>query len=84
MKKTLTIPYQNQELEFDVWMSSLEAWLWKLLGDTYIFSNIQWDAQRKYIYNGATFVWMIDEPWTADAWWNLQVCVLLSKHSLKH
>ena len=62
----------------------LEAWLRKLLGDTYIFLNIQWDAQRKYIYNGATFVRMIDEPWTADAWWNLQVRILLSKHSLKH
>jgi hypothetical protein len=69
----MAIPYQNKELEFDVWTCSLEAWCRELLGDKDILPHFQWDAQRKYQYNGATFERIIDEPWTADAWWNIQV-----------
>ena len=69
----MTIPYQNTELEFDVWTCSLEAWCRELLGDKDILPHFQWDAQRKYQYNGATFERIIDEPWTADAWWDIQV-----------
>ena len=69
----MTIPYQNTNFEFDVWTRSPKAWLRELLGDNFIFPHIEWDAQRKYQFNGATFERIIDEPWTADAWWDIQV-----------
>jgi len=69
----VTIPYQNTTFKFDVWTRSLEAWCRELLGDKDILPHFRWDAQRKYQFNGDTFERIIDEPWTADAWWDVQV-----------
>ena len=69
----MKIPYQNMNFEFDVWTRSLEAWCQELLGNKEILPHFQWDAQCKYQFNGATFQQIIDEPWTADAWWDIQV-----------
>jgi len=33
----------------------------------------EWDAQRLFKYNGTEFVRFIDEPWTADRWYEIQV-----------
>ncbi|KAF9223570.1 hypothetical protein BS17DRAFT_706213 [Gyrodon lividus] len=33
-----------------------------------------WDAQCLYKHNGEHFEHFIHEPWTANCWWNLQVC----------
>jgi hypothetical protein len=70
----MSIPYQETEFEFDVWTCSLEDWCRELLGDKDILPHFQWDAQKKYQHNGTSFERVIDEPWTADAWWELQVC----------
>jgi hypothetical protein len=36
--------------------------------------QFHWDAEQHFKYNGDEFERFIDEPWTADAWWELQVC----------
>jgi len=69
----MTIPYQEREFEFDVWMRSLEDWCRELLGNNNILPHFQWDVQKKYQHNGTTLERVIDEPWTADDWWEIQV-----------
>ena len=36
----------------------------------------EWDAQRLFKYNGTEFVRFIDEPWTADRWYEIQVSAI--------
>ncbi|KIM45701.1 hypothetical protein M413DRAFT_430427 [Hebeloma cylindrosporum] len=85
-KKTMAVPYQETEFEFDTWTRSLEDWCAELLGNPQIFPYIQWDAQKKFQHNGVAFERVIDEPWTADALWDIQsnipeggkpLCILL-------
>jgi len=35
-------------------------------------AEFSWDAQQLYKWDGTTFERFIDEPWTADAWWQFQ------------
>jgi hypothetical protein len=44
-----------------------------LLQDTRLAPSFVWDAQRLYKHNGTGFERFIDEPWTADRWWRIQV-----------
>lgn len=50
-------------------------WCTELLMDPNIVPQFHWDAEKHFKYNGVTFERFIDEPWTADAWWELQVRV---------
>ncbi|KAF8971925.1 hypothetical protein BDZ97DRAFT_1901552 [Flammula alnicola] len=88
--KTIKIPYPKTKsktfVEFDVWSRPLWEWCHELLTDHNIVSKFQWDAQRLYKFNGTNFERCINEPWTADAWWNAQsripeggqpLCILL-------
>jgi len=69
----MAVPYQETEFEFDMWTQLLEEWCIELLGNPRILPHIQWDAQRKYQHNGVAFERVIDEPWTADTFWDIQV-----------
>lgn len=55
----------------------IDQWCLELLDDTVIISQCRWDAERHYKYNGTHWVRFIDEPWTADEWWEVQVFYLL-------
>lgn len=50
-------------------------WCTELLMDPIIVRHIHWDAEKHFKCNGNDFERFIDEPWTADAWWELQVQV---------
>jgi len=67
------VPYQDDEKEFDIWTRPLWTWCEGLLNDEEIVSKFQWDAQQVFKHNGEIYERCIDEPWTADAWWELQV-----------
>ena len=43
--------------------------------DLNIVCQFHWDAEKHFIYHSDEFERFIDEPWTADAWWELQVWV---------
>jgi hypothetical protein len=47
-----------------------------LLNDSLLKPHFVWDAQHLYKYNGEHFERFIDEPWTANWWWDVQVCIL--------
>lgn len=51
----------------------IDQWCLELLDNLPIISQFHWDAERHYKYNGMRWVRFIDEPWTADEWWEVQV-----------
>ena len=48
-------------------------WTLDLLSDQSLFHHFTWDAERLYKYDGESFVRFIDEPRTADRFWEIQV-----------
>ena len=41
-----------------------------------LINKFHWDAEKLYKYDTSEdkFEHFIDEPWTADSWWEFQVC----------
>ncbi|EDQ99267.1 uncharacterized protein LACBIDRAFT_335192 [Laccaria bicolor S238N-H82] len=72
-KITVPVPYKEKEVPHDVWTYSLFDWTRELLEDPGLISQFHWHAERHYKFNGSKFERFIDEPWTADTWWQIQV-----------
>ncbi|KAL4062327.1 hypothetical protein J3A83DRAFT_4110273, partial [Scleroderma citrinum] len=49
-------------------------WACDLLKDPHVGLNFVFDAQCLSKFDGTSFVHFIDEPWTANEFWNVQVC----------
>lgn len=45
-----------------------------LVSDPSLAPFFEWDAQRLYKFDGKKFVRYIHEPWTANRFWEVQVC----------
>lgn len=79
---TLKFPYpkptSETTMEFELWDQPLWDWCDQLLSDRNIVSNFRWNAERifKYSTKLGRYERCIDEPWTADAWWNVQVSIV--------
>jgi hypothetical protein len=72
-KKDITVPYQKESVELEVWSRPLWGWITDLLRDPHIAPSFVWDAQRLSKFDGSRFVRFIDEPWTANSFWEVQV-----------
>ena len=72
-KTTISVPYKGDDISHDVWTYSLFEWTRELLADPGLISQFHWHAEHHYKYDGSKFERFIDEPWTADAWWRIQV-----------
>lgn len=46
-----------------------------LVADPLLASYFEWDARRLYKYDGLKYVRFMHEPWTANRFWDVQVCV---------
>jgi hypothetical protein len=42
--------------------------------DPHLSLHMQWDAQRLYKFDGTSYVRFINEPYSADRFWMIQVC----------
>ncbi|KAF8956124.1 hypothetical protein BDZ97DRAFT_1907300 [Flammula alnicola] len=71
-KRVISVEYKEEKLEYDVWLRPIWKWCRELLVDPSLIHQFQWQAQRLYKFNGQRFERFIDEPWTANAWWNYQ------------
>jgi hypothetical protein len=76
-KRKISVDYKGDKLSFDVLVRPLWEWCLDLLTDSDIVSKFHWDAERHYKYDGSRFERFFDEPWTADAWWEFQVRVII-------
>jgi hypothetical protein len=56
----------------------IDQWCLELLDNALTVSQFHWDAERHYKYDGVRWVHFIDEPWTADEWWEVQVLYYFS------
>ncbi|KAF8812136.1 hypothetical protein BYT27DRAFT_7221243 [Phlegmacium glaucopus] len=68
----VSVPYKDEVLNFDMYMRPLWDWCTELLMDPKIVQQFHWNAEKHFKYNGDKFERFIDEPWTADSWWELQ------------
>ncbi|KAG2118345.1 hypothetical protein BD769DRAFT_1629698 [Suillus cothurnatus] len=66
------VPYQNKVHEFDMHYCPLWDWALDMLRDRHLAPHFVFDVQHLYKFNGMHFVCFIDEPWTADAFWDAQ------------
>ncbi|KAG1888363.1 hypothetical protein F4604DRAFT_1877444 [Suillus subluteus] len=69
---TLSVPFEKEVYKFDMHYHPLFNWALDLLRDQRLTPHFVFDVQRLSKFNGERFVHFIDEPWTADAFWNAQ------------
>ncbi|KAK7030283.1 hypothetical protein VNI00_014300 [Paramarasmius palmivorus] len=70
--RTITVPYKDEDRNFDVHYRPLWDWILGMVKDPHLAPQMEWDARHHYRYNGTTWDRFIDEPWTADSWWEAQ------------
>ncbi|KAG2090404.1 uncharacterized protein F5147DRAFT_748245 [Suillus discolor] len=68
----ISVPYDGTIREFDLHYRNLWEWATDLLRDPQLFPHMVFDAQRFSKFDGETFVNFVDEPYTAEAFWNVQ------------
>jgi hypothetical protein len=60
--------------EFTLRSRPLWDWAISLVNDPVLAPHFQWDAQHLSKFNGKEYVRFIHEPYTADRFWDIQVC----------
>jgi hypothetical protein len=70
----ISVPYDGTIREFDLHYRNLWEWATDLLRDPQLFPHMVFDAQCFSKFDGKTFVTFVDEPYMAEAFWNVQVC----------
>ncbi|KAG1741774.1 uncharacterized protein EDB91DRAFT_1237047 [Suillus paluster] len=71
-KEVISVPYDGKMWDFDLHYRDLWGLASDLLGDPRIFPHFIFDAQRLFKFNRDTFVCFVDEPFTAQDFWNVQ------------
>ncbi|KAG1733838.1 hypothetical protein EDB19DRAFT_1896555 [Suillus lakei] len=71
-KDMISIPFADKTWDFDVYYRDLWEWATDLLRDPHLFPYFHFDAQRLAKFNGQSFERFIDEPFTAQDFWDAQ------------
>ncbi|KAJ7360797.1 hypothetical protein DFH08DRAFT_921182 [Mycena albidolilacea] len=66
------VPYKNTLVPFKMHARPLWNWAMDLIRDPCLAKCFVWDAVKMNRHNGKSFVRFWNEPWTADAFWELQ------------
>jgi hypothetical protein len=72
----VSVKHHDETHEFEMHYHPLWDWVLDLLQDKCLAYHFVFDAQCLSKFNGVQFIHFIDEPWTADAFWNAQVCLV--------
>lgn len=67
------VDYKNEPQKFDIQIREPWDWVMEIIKSESLCPKISWDAERRYRWDGSLWERIIDEPWTADAWWDAQV-----------
>lgn len=70
--------YNDEKIEFPVWRLDTEKWMLDILYSPALAPELRFDAERLFRHDGEKFVRFINEPWTANRWHKVQVCLRLS------
>ncbi|KAG2059180.1 hypothetical protein BDR06DRAFT_1003788 [Suillus hirtellus] len=71
-KDVVSIPFADASWDFDVYYCDLWEWATDLLHDPYLFPHFHFDAQRLSKFDGWSFEHFVDEPFTAQNFWDAQ------------
>ncbi|KAG1849526.1 hypothetical protein F4604DRAFT_1883786 [Suillus subluteus] len=71
-KDVVSIPFADRSWDYDVYYRDLWEWATDLPHDPYLFPHFHFDAQRLSKFNGQTFKHFVDEPFTAQHFWDAQ------------
>ncbi|KAG2050455.1 hypothetical protein BDR06DRAFT_983998 [Suillus hirtellus] len=71
-KNTITVPLDDNDVEYTVYFHSLWDWGVDLLQHPDIGPHCIFDAQQLSKFDGDLFIRFIDEPWTTDEFWECQ------------
>jgi hypothetical protein len=75
-KQTISETYNKETYEFDVWVRPIWTWVEDMLQSPDLIQHFEWDACRmsKFDKQSNSWVRFYDKPWTADRFWETQVC----------
>ncbi|KAJ7471600.1 hypothetical protein B0H11DRAFT_2158977 [Mycena galericulata] len=73
-KYDVAVKYKGVDRIFEMHARPLWDWTLDLIRDPHLAPFFSWDAERTYRYNGRSFVRFYTEPWTADTYWETQLC----------
>lgn len=76
---TVAAEYKGVKEEFQFQHRPLWGWIEGQVQDPKLVPYFHWDAQRLYKYDGTRWVRYIEDPWTADMFWDVQVSSHLSQ-----
>ncbi|KAL0572513.1 hypothetical protein V5O48_009455 [Marasmius crinis-equi] len=76
----IEVPFQDGFRTFDTYYRPLDDWLREIVEDEGLSRDMNWDARKHYKFNGQEWERFIDEPWTADSWWEFQTRI--NEHQL--
>ncbi|KAG2037875.1 hypothetical protein BDR03DRAFT_933870 [Suillus americanus] len=71
-KHEVSVTYKKNEQVYEVHARPIWDWALDLLDNPLLAPHFVWDACRVFKHNGTRFERFIDEPWTADRWWDIQ------------
>ena len=69
------VKYDGEEIEFPVWRIELSKWMKEILTHPELRRELRLDAEQLFRHNGEEFERFINEPWTADNFFDIQVCI---------
>ncbi|KAL0059303.1 hypothetical protein AAF712_013951 [Marasmius tenuissimus] len=68
----ILVPYCNENRTYDAYFRPLMDWIREIVQDEQLSPLMQWDARQHRRFNGKEMERFVDEPWTANSWWNAQ------------
>ncbi|KAF8217280.1 hypothetical protein K438DRAFT_1954122 [Mycena galopus ATCC 62051] len=80
-KYEVRVPYKGTPQSFEMYARPLWNWTLDLIQDSRLAPCFVWDAVKMYRHDGTFFVRFWNEPWTADAYWQLQSLLPKSIHA---
>ncbi|KAF8207444.1 hypothetical protein K438DRAFT_1904651 [Mycena galopus ATCC 62051] len=72
-KSEVDVLYKNIPQSFEMYARPLWNWTLDLIQDPRLAPCFVWDAVKMYRHNGTSFVRFWNEPWTGNAYWEIQV-----------
>ncbi|KAL1741517.1 hypothetical protein HDZ31DRAFT_16776, partial [Schizophyllum fasciatum] len=70
---TFTAEGEGYKESYEMHHTSMLDWARSLVTDPELKDHLVYDAQRMFIHNGQKFERWVDEPYTANRLWNIQV-----------
>ncbi|KAK1215605.1 hypothetical protein PQX77_021784 [Marasmius sp. AFHP31] len=68
----ISVPYRKETRIYMAYYRPIATWIREVLQDANLSSFMEWDARRLHRFDGERWERFIDEPWTANTWWEAQ------------